>query len=173
MVSERLDNLTGLFCRRFHGYGRRQCSNDWVDIWSVLRYVLKTGYNCRYVWQNAEKVTSVSCRYVVPYLVESSFTIFIYWIKYHLKLLLYFSSSIVFAKNKFIQRYLRKPQNTCSSELTVFVPSCDTFIALYIIVIFYFKGGWVSSTCKHLRWTSGLTSQYSVIASLKFSFMQR
>ena len=53
------------------------------------------------------------------------------------------------------------------------MPSCDTFIALYIIVIFYFKGGWVSSAWKHLRWTSGLTSQYSVIASLKFSFMQR
>ena len=36
-----------------------------------------------------------------------------------------------------------------------------------------FKGGWVSCACKHQSWTSGLTSQYSVKISLKFTFMHR
>ena len=31
-----------------------------------------------------------------------------------------------------------------------------------------FKGEWVSWACKHLRWTSGLTSQYSLTCSLKY-----
>ena len=32
----------------------------------------------------------------------------------------------------------------------------------------FLKKEWVSYACKHLRWTSGLTSQYSVIISLKY-----
>ena len=61
--------------------------------------------------------------------------------------------------------WLKIPKHKVYTKKVIFKGKKQMCIETYFTVI---KGEWVACACKHLRWTSGLTSQYSVIVSLKY-----